>query len=274
MNEAKRSFAGYVQYVKSNPSVPRVISEKDGEQIFKSELSRTETIEDADELEKRVLNLKKYEAQAADFLKELRIKKREISRSRDKNLYELVKSQIDVGIHDPLWVSKIQNETIRMKVHVYAKQKEIERKKEMYKVSNDIIKSQEDYFKNTGNFRNKKYFENRFTITLGPHVQKNLIISKKRILADFFADYKKTRIAFLRGYVIFVKRLIHSGQANTSYVKNYKNALNSTTKKYGSAFLRKYTREAAKRMSTTENMYRKLIRSLIASLRKKYRQRV
>ena len=277
-NQAKRSFSGYVQYViyvKTNPGVyrnTRVISEKNGEKKFKSELSRVETIEDADDLEQHVLRLKNYEAQAEDFLTDLRKKKREIVKNRDKNLYESFKAQIDVGMYDPESISKIKNEPIKMKVRAYAKQKEIERKKEMYKLSNDVIKSQEEYFKNTGDFRNKKYFEKRFNFKLSPNVQKNLNMRKKRLLIDFFSEYKKTRVAFLKGYVTYLKRFIRSGKANNSYIKNYKNSMNSITKTYGSSFLRKYTREAAKRMSTTENMYRKSIRSLIILLRKKYRR--
>ena len=142
----------------------------------------------------------------------------------------------------------------------------------MIKVSNNMLKSQDEYFKNTGNFRNKKYIENKFNIKLSPNIEKNLKVLKKRLLDDFISEYKSARIRFLRGYVSYIKQLIRTGEANKNYAKEYRNATKQMSSKYGSPFLRKYTREVAKSMSKTEQSYRKQIRKLVQVLKKKYKR--
>jgi len=189
-------------------------------------------------------------------------KKSEIKATSQKNTYNALILQNSISNND---ISKVTDKALQIKLRVEQKKK----KKQIFINENKIQNEQIKYFKNTSNFRKNNRYGNH---TFSPNFKNELEKKRKEVIKDFTSAYKSARTRFLRGYVSYIKQLIRTGEANKNYEKEYRNATKQISSNYGSTFLRKYTREAAKSMSKTEQSYRKQIRKLVQVLKKKYKR--
>ena len=189
-------------------------------------------------------------------------KKDQLISKEQKNIYNSLILQNSISNND---ISSIKDKSLQIKLRVEQKKK----KKQMFINEDKIQNEQIKYFKNTSNFRKNNRYVNQI---FSPNFKNELEKKRKEVIKDFTSAYKSARIRFLRGYVSYIKQLIRTGEANKNYAKEYRNATKKMSSNYGSPFLRKYTREAAKSMSKTEQSYRKQIRKLVQVLKKKYKR--
>ena len=200
-------------------------------------------------------------------------KKEELQLKKDTSLFNALKNKITSnGLVSQNEMNDIKNRALKIKLQTLKNVSAIKEKKKYFDKEKSIINEQVQYFKNTGSFRTPEYIEKRKNIKISKELKNELNSKSNQILREFISEYKSARTRFLRGYVLYIKQLIRTGEANKNYAKEYRNATKQMSSKYGSPFLRKYTREAAKSMSKTEQSYRKQIRKLVQLLKKKYKR--
>jgi len=270
-SRARDDFKSYVDYVEQvkNRTDRDVSIKRSAINSFRRNLYRIQKESDLVDKVKDLNRLKTInQSEAQNFIYMMNDKKANLQKQRI-NSY---KEQIEAGNFKEKNLNKIENITLKSRLKKLLKTDADEKRKAKYAEFDRILQIQMTYFMDTGNFRDKKYMENRTHVPMNADIQSELNRLKKRVLLDFFYAYKTARITFLKGYVLYLKRIIYRGESNNAYAKVYQNTMKSFSSKYGSAFLRKYTHAAARRMSPTEKMYRKRIRSLILLVSKKYRR--